>query len=113
MRILTFFFAASMLFAQLESNTVTVTATRTVTVQPDQVVFTVSVLSPPTASIDDVLAMLQGSGITASQFSGVSGPLQLSETTGISVGTSSQLLQWTFSLPEPVGQFKATAATLS
>jgi len=52
-------------FAQ---NSVTVTATRPNTVQPDLIVLGVDVLSAPDATRDDVLAALQGSVITAANF---------------------------------------------
>ena len=62
---------ASLAFGQLDSNSVTVTASRGVSVQADQAVFGVFVDSGLNTSLDDVLAALQGSGITVANFSGV------------------------------------------
>ena len=59
-------------FGQLDSNSITVTASRNASLQPDQAVFAVSVQSGISASLDDVLAALQGSGITAANLSSVS-----------------------------------------
>src|ERR1700730_7421267 len=66
--------SVSAAFAQLDSNSVTVTATRSMTQQPDQVLFGVTVQSGLNTSLDDVVAALQGSGITSANFSGVSTP---------------------------------------
>lgn len=111
MRILAFLLSGSLLFAQLESNTVTVTAARAVAVQPDQVVFSVFVAAPSTASFEEVLASLQGSGITAAQFSSISSPTQLVTTNPLLSVTPQQ--QWRFTVPEPLAKFKDTALMLA
>ncbi len=111
MRLLVFLLASSMLFAQLESNTVTVTATRSVALQRDQVVFIVSVITPAATSLDDVTAALQGSGITAGQLVDVANPLALVITA--SAPPAPRLLQWGFSVSVPVAKFKDTAAMLT
>jgi hypothetical protein len=49
------------LFGQLDSNTISITASRSVLLQPDQVSFSIQAGSPTGASLDDVLAALQGS----------------------------------------------------
>ena len=59
------------LWAQLEPNTLTITATRQLNAAPDQLGFSVSVTTPQTASLDQVVGALQGLGITASNFSGL------------------------------------------
>ena len=69
---LCFVMSASLLFGQLDSNSVTVTASRSTNVQPDQVLFAVYVTSRLSTSLDDVLAALKTSGITIANFSGVS-----------------------------------------
>jgi hypothetical protein len=101
-------------FAQLDSNSVTVTATRSTTPQADQVLFGVTVQSGLNSSLDDVVAALQGSGITAANFSEVTTaavvaviPPMLPPTTGV------PLLQWTFALPVPLAKIKDTIATLT
>jgi hypothetical protein len=103
-------------FAQLDSNSVTVSATRSMAQQPDQVLFAVNVQSGLNTGLDDVVAALQGSGITAANFSGVSmGP------NVIFVGVGPQpvppimapAMQWIFSLPAPLAKIKDTIATLT
>ena len=69
--ILGFLLSASLAFGQLDSNSITVTASQSVNLQPDQVLFAVYVSTPLTASLDDVLAAVKGAGITSANFSGV------------------------------------------
>src|SRR5260370_6736842 len=71
--ILAFLAFASLISAQTDSNSVTVTASRTTTttVQIDQALFGITVASDLNTSLDDVLAALQGSGITIANFSGL------------------------------------------
>jgi uncharacterized protein YggE len=96
-----------LLFGQLDSNSITVSASRNASLQPDQAVFSVSVQSGLSASLDDVVAALQGSGLTAANLSGVNS-LQLA----LNVGTMSGLT-WVFSLPVPLANTKATVASLT
>lgn len=115
--LLTFLTSASLAFAQLDSNSVTVTASRNTNLLPDQVVFGVLVDSGLNSSLDDILAALHGSGITAANFLGVSsapatvifsgpipGPIPVTET---------PMLQWSFSLAVPFSKMKDTAAALT
>lgn len=101
-------------FAQLDSNSVTVTATRTMTHQPDQVLFGVTVQSGLNTSLDDVVAVLQGSGITAANFSSISTPPPLVLTGNpIPAPAVMPMLQWTFALSVPLAKIQDTIATLS
>jgi hypothetical protein len=103
-------------FAQLDSNSVTVSATRSMTQQPDQVLFAVNVQSGLNTSLDDVVAALQGSGITAANFSGVSmGPNVLFAVVGPQPGPPimASPLQWVFALPVPLAKIKDTIAMLT
>ena len=87
-------------FAQLDDNTLTVTASRQLpALQPDQVVIAVAVESDPTATLDDVLAVLNGSGITAAN-------LSIATSVG---GTSSD---WVFRLTVPLAKLNASLAAL-
>ncbi|HLG95546.1 MAG TPA: hypothetical protein VKX49_04460 [Bryobacteraceae bacterium] len=63
--------AAAPALAQLETDTITVAANRQVSLQPDQIVFSVQVSAPQTASIDDVLAKIAGTGLSAADLSSV------------------------------------------
>ena len=64
--------AASVCAASLDNNTVTVTANRALSLQPDQVSLYVTVLTAQDAGLDDVLAKLKGTGITAEFLNSVS-----------------------------------------
>lgn len=68
-------------FGQLDSYSVTITASRNVTQQPDQVIFEVSVTTSGMAGLDDVVAVLQGSGITAADFTGINSQLLMPANT--------------------------------
>lgn len=101
--------ASTLALAQPSPNTLTVTATRTSSVQPDQVVFGVSVTAPLTTSQSDVIAALQGSGITAANFSSVY------STQMLSVGGNQfiSVLQWNFTVTVPVTNLKSTIDTFT
>ncbi len=60
--------SAPLLFGQLDSNSVTVSASQSVNLQPDQVLFGLSLTTSLNATLDDVLAALKGSGITIANF---------------------------------------------
>ncbi|HXA68069.1 MAG TPA: SIMPL domain-containing protein [Bryobacteraceae bacterium] len=93
---------AALGFGQLDSETVTIQASRSVSLTPDQVVLTVSVSAGPTTSLDQIVAALANSGITAANFVRVtSGRDTLSP------------LQWSFRLAVPLGKIKATIASLT
>src|SRR6516165_8708166 len=75
MRTLTLLLIASVcvIAADLDNNTVTVTATRPISVQADQVQVLVDLLATQDTGLDDILAKLKGAGITAANLVGVSG----------------------------------------
>jgi hypothetical protein len=98
--------------AQVTSSSVTVTASRTTNLQPDQVVFAVTVTTPVTSSRDDALSALGGSGITLANLSGVSTTM-LYPSTGVTPLAPLTVLQWSFSLPVSISDMKATVALLS
>jgi len=102
------FFWPVFVFAQLDSNSVTVTASRSATLTPDQVVFQVTIGSGLNTSLDDVIAALQGAGITVANFSGVSSPGALT-----TVNAAQPSLEWTFVLAAPLAKLKDTASSLS
>jgi len=104
--ILLFASCCSLAFGQTEPNSITVSASQNVSLQPDQAVFAVTVQSGLNTSLDDVLAALQGSGITAANLSGVS-------TQCATNPCSPPALQWAFSLTGPLTNTKATVASLT
>ncbi len=91
----------SLAFGQLDSDTLTVTVTRSVNLQPDQIVFVIIRTTPASIGLDEVLASLKGAGITAGNFYTVfSNP-------------GSDDLNWLFTLAVPFSKISATAAQLS
>ena len=96
-------------WGQTTPNSITVTATRNATLQPDQVVFGVTVSSGLTSTRDEAVAALQGSGITAANFSNVR-TVQLYDPRGQGTAKS---LEWTFNLPVALSGMKSTIGLLS
>ncbi|MGB6943041.1 MAG: hypothetical protein WBE37_11640 [Bryobacteraceae bacterium] len=108
------FLFCSLAFGQIGSNSITVSASNNTSLQPDQAVFGITVQSGVNTGLDDVLAALQGSGITIANFSGVTTLGQVVFSTLGSVPPTSPLtLAWTFSLPVPLTNTKATVASLT
>lgn len=91
--------ACATAFGQLQTDTIAITATRQVSLRPDQIVFNVQVLAPDSAGIDDVVAQVAGVGISAANLAGVS-----------SYGTD--VFAWNFTLAVPISQASATTASL-
>jgi|SRR5271166_5158928 len=101
--------ACSAAFGQVASNSIAVSASQNTSLQPDQAIFSVTVQSGLNTGLDDVVAALQGSGITAANLSGIFSHNPY--TTG--TGPALPILQWTFSLPVPLANTKATVASLT
>lgn len=111
-----FILSASLAFGQLDSNSVTVTAIRSANLQPDQVVFSVAVDSGTSATLTDVLAAVQGIGITSANFSGVSTAPALCYAVVVDPGSpipQTQTLHWLFALPVSLSKIKDTITSLS
>ena len=69
---------------------------------PDQIIFSVSVSAGPNTSLDQIVAALSNSGITAANLSSVAG------------GTDNQSpLYWDFTLAAPLTKMKATITSLA
>jgi len=100
----------SVAFAQLDSNSITVTASRgNSSGLPDQAVFGVVVTSGIDTSLDDVIALLQGTGVSAAN-------LQALNEYTIASGPSGQpmeTLNWRFSFIAPLTKNKDTIAMLT
>jgi hypothetical protein len=108
-----FLAAASIVFAQTDANSITVVASRsTTTLQapPDQTQFNVSVISGINASLDDVLGVLRGLGITAANLSSLSSSPYYVNATPNDPQAS---LQWSFTLSVPLSKLKDTISTLT
>jgi hypothetical protein len=90
--------AAGLSAADLDNNTVTVTASRPVSVQPDQVQILVQLTTARDAGLDDVLGKLKGIGVVAANLTGVYG--------------SATDSRWSFMLPVSFSGLKTTLANL-
>jgi hypothetical protein len=90
--------------AQLTPNSVTVTASRNTTPQPDVARFNISIAAPADVTRDDVLAAASGAGLTAANFTGLysnyGGPNNVSVT-------------WNFSMTTALANLKATLGLLT
>jgi uncharacterized protein YggE len=100
--------AGSLAFGQLESDTLTITASRQALVQPDQVAFRISVNSGVSTALDQVVAALQGAGITTATFSSLS-----SLSSASAHWFNGPVLNWSFTLRVPLARMKATTALLA
>jgi hypothetical protein len=88
-------------FGQLDSDTLTVSVSRSFSLQPDQAVFGINVTAPLSSGLDEVVAGLKTAGITAANFSGV-----------FSIPNQAPLY-WSFTLAVPFSKISATAAQLT
>lgn len=105
-----FLFITPGLFGQLDSNSVTVTASSNATLQPDQATFAIQVASPLNTTLDEVVGALQGSGVTAANFTGI--------TPQASILVPGQtplapVIIWDFTLSAPFSKIKDTVAQLT
>ena len=89
------------LFGQLSTNSVTVTASNTATLQPDQVVYSIDVVSGVGASLDDVVAAVGSLGITAVNL------------TSVNSQGNPPSISWFFSYTAPLSGIKTTTAQLT
>ena len=103
MKSLFFLLFSITLFAQVDSNSVTVNVSRAANTAPDEVLLSVGVLSGYNSTLDDILAALKGTSISASNLSSVSTPLYL---------VSQPQLEWTFGLSLPLSKLNETSAAL-
>ncbi len=100
---------APLLLGQLDTNSVTVTASSSATLQPDEAVFSVQVGSGINATLNDIVAALQGTGITAANFTGI-----ISQGSTVLVpGILQPAETWLFTLAAPLAKIKDTVAQLT
>ena len=91
-----------LLLGQLNSNTVTVTASQNSSSQPDQAIFNVTVGSGTDKGLDDILKSVASVGISAANLTGITfPPLQ----------TNPPQLDWLFQLPVGLSAVKQTTAS--
>jgi hypothetical protein len=87
-------------FGQLESNTITISATRWIDPQPDGIALGLSVTSGVNAGLDQIVAALAGLGITATNLTGVSNQVPMT-------------LQWSFTLVVPFSSLTQTIGAVT
>jgi uncharacterized protein YggE len=92
--------AAATAFGQLEDDSLTVTATRTTSLQPDQATVSIYLSAPAGGSLDDAVVALQGSGVAASDLASVNSY------------TGDNSLEWVFNRTVSFFQLKTTLAAL-
>lgn len=95
-------------FAQLDSNTIAVTASRTIFVPPDQVNILVDVNTGLSTTLDQVLAALQPAGITAADFASTSTTLPSGPLADLPGG-----IDWSFATQVPFTGMKEAIQRLS
>jgi hypothetical protein len=98
------------LFGQLSNNSVTVTSSNTANLQPDQIVYSIEVDSPPNATLDQVVAAVASLGITSSNLSSITSQLLQAVVPGQSAPPP---LSWLFSLAAPITSNQTTVAQLT
>jgi len=87
-------------FAQIDSNVMTITASRQLNIQPDQISLAVTVSANTSQTLGNVVAALQGTGITATDL--VS-----------SQGNGAAQVQWVFNITVPLSAMQSTTAMLA
>jgi hypothetical protein len=87
-------------FAQLDSNTMAVTAARSIAPSPDRILFAVSVTSGLSATLDQIVAALPGTGIAAADLYSVVASTQVTPPT----------VTWSLSTTVPLANIQTTIA---
>ncbi len=98
-------------WAQLQTNAILITASRTLNVAPDQAIFDIQVSSGYGASLSDIVNILSPAGVTASDFASLT-PLFLYAVGPNSTGTN-YTLSWGFTLTVPLSQAPGTLNQLT
>src|SRR5687767_726320 len=96
-------------WGQTAPNSITVTASKNANVQPDQVVFGISVNTGLSASRDEVVAALQEAGVTGTTFNNV-GSVQQFDRLG---ARSETILTWGFTVTAPISNMKSVTDQLT
>jgi hypothetical protein len=102
--------STSLAFGQLDSNSITVTASRTTTLAPDQASITVAVTTGLNASMDDVLAVLTPAGINSSNFAGFGSGIYFVSIPPAQMGPT---VEWDFSVAVPLSKLRDTISQYS
>src|ERR1039457_6331621 len=98
---------------QVDSNSITVSSSKTTAnLTPDQVVFAITVSPPLNTNLSDVLPAVQSAGLTSANFSNVY-TNQIYNTNNTAPPVPVQVLAWSFTLPVPFAKIKDTVTTLT
>ena len=100
---------AAAAFAQLTPNSVTVTATKSISVQPDQVVFGLTLRTPLDVSRDEAFAAVQSLVVTPANFTGVT-TYQSFQCAG---QASQPMLAWSFTYTADFSNMKTAISSLN
>jgi Protein of unknown function (DUF541) len=112
-RLLLFLACCPAALSQLGSNVLTVTATRSLNLQPDQAALMVNVTTSVTTSLDDVLSALQPTKIAVASFSGVGTTFSGLSVSSPATGGPSETWTWTFTPTVPLAGLPAFLASLA
>src|SRR5271165_7514574 len=104
MRVCAVLFLASTAWGQLQTNSIFVTASRTLASIPDQATLSVQVYSGFGASLSDVVNAVSSAGISSNNFTGIE---------FLNVLPPNTSLEWDFNLTTPLSTLGPTMATLS
>ncbi len=97
------------LLAQTDSNGLTITASRSMAMQPDQEALRVIVISSLGTGLDDVLAAIATSGIASADLTTV---YTTYTQNGNGPNAAEQALEWIFTIQTPITTLKNTIAAL-
>src|SRR5215469_5361242 len=100
MRFAIFLLLSGLAFGQLDTNTLTITASRNVSVAPDQVLYNVMVSTDPAATLDAVSGRLAGAGIVPANLIAIQ-------------NSQPSLLNWIFQFASPFSKMKDISAALT
>lgn len=93
---------APVAFAQTDVNSITYTSSRTVSLPSDQIDFSIIVITPRDATLDQVLQAMQPSGLTAANLYRVDPAF-----------SNPPALQWNFDLAIPLAKVQTAVAALT
>jgi uncharacterized protein YggE len=92
---------AAPVFGQLDPHTLTISATRSTYLQPDDAVFNLSVTGSASLTLDQVVAALSTLGVNSSNL------------TGVNNTSAPPNLQWNFNMAVPLASLTATIGSLA
>jgi len=104
-------FGLRLLVGQGEESTITVAASRSTTLQPDQVGISLTVTSPLTSTQDQVTAALAQAGIPGATFTGLNSASDYLTQVGTAVSVTQ--LNWSYLLTAPIANAPETVALLA